>query len=174
MVDKIDISQPKAETIKNKGIWRKLCWYLAAVIVAILIFYSIKLIWFSKPKTPINATSAVAYNDIEKTIIATGALVPYLEVNVGSRASVIVTNLNVAIGDLVQNLRNEIAAANRAESLYAIRYKNGAIALRIWLNSQESARATQLAYDNVRLEQLINQSKIYQALGGGTKPSLVD
>ena len=61
-----------------------------------------------------------------------------------------------------------LAAARKAESLYAVRYRTGSVALRVWLDAQQSARAAQLSYDNNRLSQLINQSTLYQALGGGT------
>jgi NodT family efflux transporter outer membrane factor (OMF) lipoprotein len=61
-----------------------------------------------------------------------------------------------------------LAAARKAESLYAVRYRTGSVALRMWLDAQQSARAAQLSYDNNRLSQLINQSTLYQALGGGT------
>ncbi|MFT4074526.1 MAG: efflux transporter outer membrane subunit [Asticcacaulis sp.] len=59
-------------------------------------------------------------------------------------------------------------AARKAEDLYAIRYRTGSVALRTWLDAQSSRRSTQLTYDNIRLSQLINQSTLYQALGGGT------
>jgi outer membrane protein TolC len=42
------------------------------------------------------------------------------------------------------------------------------VALRVWLDAQASLRSSQLSYDNNRLSQLINQSTLYQALGGGT------
>ncbi|ESQ94050.1 efflux transporter outer membrane subunit [Asticcacaulis benevestitus] len=60
-----------------------------------------------------------------------------------------------------------LAAARKAEALYAVRYRTGSVALRVWLDAQQSARAAQLSYDNTRLSQLINQSTLYQALGGG-------
>jgi NodT family efflux transporter outer membrane factor (OMF) lipoprotein len=60
-----------------------------------------------------------------------------------------------------------LEAARKAEALYAIRYRTGSVALRIWLDAQSSRRAAQLSYDNNRLSQLINQSTLYQALGGG-------
>jgi outer membrane protein TolC len=59
-------------------------------------------------------------------------------------------------------------AARKAEALYAIRYRTGSVALRVWLDAQQSLRQSQLSYDNNRLSQLINQSTLYQALGGGT------
>jgi NodT family efflux transporter outer membrane factor (OMF) lipoprotein len=61
-----------------------------------------------------------------------------------------------------------LGAARKAEALYAIRYRTGSVALRVWLDAQQSLRQSQLSYDNNRLSQLINQSTLYQALGGGT------
>jgi NodT family efflux transporter outer membrane factor (OMF) lipoprotein len=61
-----------------------------------------------------------------------------------------------------------LEAARKAEALYAIRYRTGSAALRVWLDAQSSLRSSQLSYDNNRLSQLINQSTLYQALGGGT------
>jgi NodT family efflux transporter outer membrane factor (OMF) lipoprotein len=61
-----------------------------------------------------------------------------------------------------------LEAARKAEALYAIRYRTGSVALRVWLDAQASLRSSQLSYDNNRLSQLINQSTLYQALGGGT------
>ena len=67
-----------------------------------------------------------------------------------------------------ESLASSLEAARKAEALYAVRYKTGSVALRVWLDAQQSARQAQLSYDNNRLQQLINQSVLYQALGGGT------
>ncbi|MFT4089445.1 MAG: efflux transporter outer membrane subunit [Asticcacaulis sp.] len=64
------------------------------------------------------------------------------------------------------HLRDTLNAAQKAEALYAIRYREGAVSLRIWLDAQEKLRAAQLAYDNNRLSQLTNRVTLYQALGG--------
>jgi len=68
-----------------------------------------------------------------------------------------------------ESLTASLADARHAEQLYAIRYRTGSVALRVWLDAQQSARQAQLSYDNNRLQQLINQSVLYQALGGGTE-----
>ncbi len=64
-------------------------------------------------------------------------------------------------------LGDTLANAQRAEQLYAVRYRTGSVALRIFLDAQESRRQAQLDLDSNRLDQLINQSVLYQALGGG-------
>ena len=64
-------------------------------------------------------------------------------------------------------LRDTLTDAERTESLYGVRYRAGAVALRVLLDAQESRRSAQLSYDSNRLDQLINQATLYQALGGG-------
>lgn len=59
-----------------------------------------------------------------------------------------------------------LSAAERSEQLYALRYRTGAVALRVWLDAQEEARSARLSRDNNRLSRLINQATVYQALGG--------
>ena len=66
-----------------------------------------------------------------------------------------------------QALTATLADAQRAESLYSVRYHAGSVALRVWLDAQESLRAARLDVDNNRLDQLVNQATLYQALGGG-------
>ena len=65
-----------------------------------------------------------------------------------------------------RSLAASLRDAERAERLYAIQYRTGSVALRVWLDAQQSARSARLSYDNNRLQQLINQSVLYQALGG--------
>ena len=67
-----------------------------------------------------------------------------------------------------QALAETLADARKVEALNAIQYRAGAIPLKTWLDAQESLRQTQLQVDNNRLAQRVNQSTLYQALGGGT------
>ncbi len=64
-------------------------------------------------------------------------------------------------------LQQTLQDATTAEALYAVRYRAGSVPLRTWLDAQESLRQTRLSVDNNRLQQLLNQSTLYQALGGG-------
>ncbi len=59
-----------------------------------------------------------------------------------------------------------LVAAREAERLYAIRYRAGAVALRMWLDAQESLRNAELLVAQVRLSQLQNLNTLYLALGG--------
>ncbi len=65
------------------------------------------------------------------------------------------------------SLSQTLTAATTAERLYGIRYRSGLVALRIWLEAQQSQRAAQLAMDSNRLAQLNNFGVLSLALGGG-------
>ncbi|GLS32312.1 efflux transporter, outer membrane factor (OMF) lipoprotein, NodT family [Mesorhizobium albiziae] len=66
----------------------------------------------------------------------------------------------------VRRLRNALAAAQEVEQLKEARYRAGAISLREWLEAQESRRSAEVELANVRLDQLLNESLLYRALGG--------
>ncbi|WP_241244754.1 efflux transporter outer membrane subunit [Burkholderia ambifaria] len=61
-----------------------------------------------------------------------------------------------------------LTAAREAERLYEIRYRAGAVALRMWLDAQESHRNAELLWAQTRLSQLQNFVALYQAMGGDT------
>lgn len=63
-------------------------------------------------------------------------------------------------------LQQSLDAARVAEQLYEVRYHSGAVALRFWLDAQEKRRAAEVTRDENHLNQLLNQVKVYQALGG--------
>lgn len=67
----------------------------------------------------------------------------------------------------VAALEQSLRAAETAERLYALRYREGAVALRIWLDAQEQLRSARLSYDAARLSRLNNRVSLYQVLGGG-------
>lgn len=70
----------------------------------------------------------------------------------------------------VQTDRGEaaLASATRAANLYELRYRSGAVALRIWLDAQQSQRTNEQSLAQTRLAQLQAYVTLYQALGGGT------
>ena len=57
-------------------------------------------------------------------------------------------------------------AARRAERLYEVRYRAGAVALKPWLDAQEKRRSAEIALAENRLNRLVNHATLYQALGG--------
>ena len=63
-------------------------------------------------------------------------------------------------------LQQSLDAASAAERLYEVRYHSGAVALRFWLEAQEKRRTAEVSRDENYLNQLLNQVKVYQALGG--------
>jgi NodT family efflux transporter outer membrane factor (OMF) lipoprotein len=71
-------------------------------------------------------------------------------------------------------LERSLESAKTAEHLYEIRYRAGAVALRSWLDAQESRRQSEIALSNNRLARLQNYATLCQALGGGSDPTLTE
>jgi NodT family efflux transporter outer membrane factor (OMF) lipoprotein len=65
-------------------------------------------------------------------------------------------------------LEANYAAAQDAERLYERQYRNGLIALRLWLDAQERLRSARSSLIQNRYNQLTAQVEVYQALGGDT------
>ncbi|MEO6920464.1 MAG: efflux transporter outer membrane subunit [Collimonas sp.] len=63
-------------------------------------------------------------------------------------------------------LEQSLAAAKRIEGLYRERYRAGSVALKIWLDAQETLRSAEIAVADNNLNLLNSQVKLYQALGG--------
>ena len=60
-------------------------------------------------------------------------------------------------------------AAVEVDRLYEVRYRSGATPLRSWLDAQETRRQAELSLAQARLNQLQNDSKLFQALGGSAR-----
>ena len=76
--------------------------YSVAAFVLVVIGVVVWLVVFNKPKGPTVLTAAARIGSVEKTVLATGVLVPFLQIDVGSRATGTVTALRVDVGDKVQ------------------------------------------------------------------------
>ena len=63
-------------------------------------------------------------------------------------------------------LTESLAQARRAEELTRIRYRAGAVAMKIWLDAQETRRTAEMALLDVQLNRADNLVTTYQALGG--------
>lgn len=63
-----------------------------------------------------------------------------------------------------------LALAKRAESLNEIRYRAGAVALKQWIDAQESRRNAENSAIQIRLNQLSNMVTLMQSLGGSPLP----
>jgi NodT family efflux transporter outer membrane factor (OMF) lipoprotein len=66
-------------------------------------------------------------------------------------------------------LQQVLDAATQAERLYAVRYRAGAVALRPWLDAQESRRTAEIAVTENRLNQYVNHATLVLALGGSAE-----
>jgi macrolide-specific efflux system membrane fusion protein len=73
----------------------------------------------SKPKAPVLMTAPVVVGDVEKTVLATGTVIPFRQIDVGSRASGAITSLKVDVGDQVAagDLIAEIDSATQTNNL---------------------------------------------------------
>ena len=60
----------------------------------------------------------------------------------------------------------------RGRAPVRVRYRAGSVALRAWLDAQERRRTAEIARDENRLDRLVNQVKVYQALGGDDAPAV--
>ena len=60
-------------------------------------------------------------------------------------------------------------SAVEVERLYEVRYRAGATPLRSWLDAQETRRQAELSLAQARLNQLQNDSRLFQALGGSAR-----
>ncbi|SDO77913.1 efflux transporter, outer membrane factor (OMF) lipoprotein, NodT family [Rhodoferax sp. OV413] len=63
-------------------------------------------------------------------------------------------------------LEQVLQAAIQAERLYEVRYRAGSVALKPWLDAQESRRSAEIALAENRLNQFNNHATLVQALGG--------
>ncbi|WP_246542680.1 efflux transporter outer membrane subunit [Paludibacterium yongneupense] len=62
-----------------------------------------------------------------------------------------------------------LEAARKSERLYEAQYRNGYVALKGWLDAQDTRRSAEIALLKVRYNQFANHAVLCQALGGGTR-----
>ncbi|MDR3436912.1 efflux transporter outer membrane subunit [Telmatospirillum sp.] len=74
--------------------------------------------------------------------------------------------------DQATKLESAVRAAGGAERLYEVRYRAGAATLQVWLDAQDKRRSLEETLLENRLNRLINQVTLYQALGGDTRSSM--
>jgi len=88
------------------------------------------------------------------------------------------SDVNVALSareswnEQVRALTASFEHARQIESIYEVRYRAGAVALRTWLDAQESRRNAELSLAQARLSQLQNDIALFQALGGSARATL--
>ena len=66
-----------------------------------------------------------------------------------------------------ESLQAALDAARTVERLYGVRYRQGAVSLRIYLDAQEQTRTAEETLAANRLARLQAQATLYRALGGG-------
>ena len=127
---------------------RYLTW-AAAVGGAIILIFLIWLLFFHHKKAPDVVTQAVAYGDVEKSVLATGMLEPYKEVSVGAQVSGQVTKLAVDLGDQVRqgDLIAEIDSAKQKNDL----------------------QTSQAQLSNVRAQKIADEANLAQAQSNFTR-----
>lgn len=65
-----------------------------------------------------------------------------------------------------REIETSLAAAEKAATLYELRYKAGAVELRIWLDAQERVRQSRDALWQNRYDRMVNYATLCLALGG--------
>ena len=136
------------------GRWRKLSlgWRIALGVALLALLAG--LVWltvFDRPPPPVLLTEAARMGDVEISVLATGALVPFLQIDVGSRASGEVVSLRVDAGD-------EVKAGDLIANIDSSTQTNNLDTARAALNdvvAQQTADraaldAAQLAFDRAR------------------------
>jgi outer membrane protein TolC len=68
-------------------------------------------------------------------------------------------------------LRQAVQAARDAERLSEVRYRAGSVALKTWLDAQETRRQAENNLAQVQLSRLGALVTVYQAVGGGLSPT---
>jgi outer membrane protein TolC len=66
----------------------------------------------------------------------------------------------------VDSARKSFEAAQDVARMYQVRYQVGATDLRTWLDAQRPLRSSELSLAQARLNQLVADVALYQALGG--------
>lgn len=67
-------------------------------------------------------------------------------------------------------LERALTDARKAERLYEVRYRAGAVPLRDWLSAQTTRRSAEVSALDNRLAQIDNRTLLFQTLGGEGKP----
>ncbi|ESQ84847.1 hypothetical protein AEAC466_07255 [Asticcacaulis sp. AC466] len=129
---------------------------LAAGLLLVIVLW---LTIFNKPKRPELITQAAAMGTVEKTVLASGTLEPFEQVNVGAQVSGQVTKLAVALGDNVQ------AGALIAE-IDSQKQRNDLDTSAAALNSQKAQRASAQATLAQAQNNFTRQQTLYQADAG--------
>lgn len=94
-------------------------WLVVGAAAALAAVAGVCLVFFNAPPPLVRQTATAQVGDVEVSVLATGALLPFLQVDVGSRASGAVVKLNVDAGDEVKagDLIAEIDSSTQTNNL---------------------------------------------------------
>lgn len=132
---------------------------IAGVIAAVLVVLAIWLLFFNKPKRPELVTQPAAIGNVEKTVLASGTLEPFEQVNVGAQVSGQVTKLAVELGD-------EVKAGDLIADIDSQKQKNDLATAAAALNNQKAQRASAMASLAQAQSNFTRQQTLYQADAG--------
>ena len=132
---------------------------IAGIVAVLLIALALWLVFFNKPKKPELVTQPAAIGNVEKTVLASGTLEPFEQVNVGAQVSGQVTKLNVELGD-------EVKAGDLIAEIDSQKQKNDLATSQAALNNQKAQRATALASLAQAQSNFTRQQTLYQADAG--------
>jgi len=137
---------------------KRLLWGAGVVAVLILLL----ILWLTvlhKPEKPDYVTQPAAVGDVEKTVLASGTLEPYQQVNVGAQVSGQVTKLAVELGQQVKkgDLIAEIDSQKQQNDLQTAQAQ---------LNSVQAQRATAMANLAQAQSNFTRQQTLYKADAG--------
>ncbi len=132
---------------------------IVGVIAALLIVLALWLVFFNKPKRPELVTQPATIGNVEKTVLASGTLEPFEQVNVGAQVSGQVTKLAVELGD-------EVKAGDLIADIDSQKQKNDLATSQAALNNQKAQRASAQASLAEAQSNFTRQQTLYQADAG--------
>ena len=132
---------------------------IAGIAAAVLVVLALWLLFFNKPKKPELVTQPAAIGNVEKTVLASGTLEPFEQVNVGAQVSGQVTRLAVELGD-------EVKAGDLIAEIDSQKQKNDLATSAAALNNQKAQRASAMASLAQAQSNFTRQQTLYQADAG--------
>jgi len=132
---------------------------IAGVAAVALIALVLWLTVFNKPKRPELVTQPAAIGNVEKTVLASGTLEPFEQVNVGAQVSGQVVKLAVELGD-------EVKAGDLIAEIDSQKQKNDLATTQAQLNSEIAQRASAQATLAQAQSNYARQKTLYDADAG--------
>lgn len=74
-------------------------------------------------------------------------------------------NARKSLTEKARYLQTALNSSTKAQEITGLRYQQGAIALRAWLDAQERTRSSEAAVTANRLEQMLNEIQLFRVLG---------